>query len=66
MPDYNVETRRLSRWVQIAGLTIAILVILGVLIMVLFGGGEHGPNRHGNNNTPIKEIQSHTPPAGAH
>jgi len=51
MTDYNAETRRLPRWVQIAGLTIAILAILGVLTMVLFGGGEHGHPRAGSNET---------------
>ena len=66
MTDYNAETRRLPRWVKIAGLTIAILAILGVLMMVLLGGGEHGPGRHGNNNTPSSDIPSHTPPAGGH
>lgn len=65
MTDYNAEPRRLPRWIKIAGLTIAIVVILGVLMMVLLGGGEHGPSRHGNN-TPSNDIPSHTPPAGGH
>lgn len=64
MTDYNTETPRLPRWVKLAGLTIAILAILGVLIMLFLGGGEHGPSRHGNNNTPSNDIPSHSPPAG--
>ncbi len=66
MADYNAETRRLPRWVLIAGLTIAILAILGVLTMMLLGSGEHGPSRHGNSNAASNEIPSHSPPAGAH
>ncbi len=65
MTDYNTETRRLPRWIQIAGLTIAILAILGVLMMVLLGGGEHGPSRHGDNNTPATTSQATPhPPEG--
>lgn len=67
MPDYDADTRRLPRWIKLTGLTIAILAILGVLIMVLGGGGEHGPGRHSpGNEAPSNEVPGHTPPAGGH
>ena len=47
------------RWVKIAGI-VAAVVILVVIAMALFGGGEHGPSRH----LPGGDGQGgHTPPA---
>ncbi|WP_170126061.1 hypothetical protein [Nocardioides speluncae] len=67
MPDPHTDTERLPRWVKITGLTIAILAILGVLMMTLIGGGEHGPGRHApGRETPSSEPPGHTPPAGGH
>jgi hypothetical protein len=66
MTDYNAETRRLPRWVKIAGLAIAILAVLGVLGMILLGGGDHGPGRHSSNDSLSNEIPSHSRPAAGH
>ncbi|MGP6174366.1 hypothetical protein [Corynebacterium sp. A21] len=34
------------RWVKISGIIVLVLIVLIVLVMV-FGGGNHGPGRHG-------------------
>lgn len=33
-------------WVKAAGIVVALLVLL-VVVFLIFGGGEHGPSRHG-------------------
>lgn len=42
-PDSKAETAR--RWVKV-GVIIAIVVALFVAVMLLVGGGGHGPGRH--------------------
>lgn len=32
-------------WVKVAGVIVGVLVVLVILVMV-FGGGDHGPGRH--------------------
>ncbi|QTJ70090.1 hypothetical protein HYG77_34635 (plasmid) [Rhodococcus sp. ZPP] len=34
-----------SRWVKVVGIVVGILLVLAILMMV-FGGGNHGPGRH--------------------
>ncbi|MCQ4122666.1 hypothetical protein [Rhodococcus tibetensis] len=33
------------RWVKVVGLVVGVLLVLVILVMV-FGGGNHGPGRH--------------------
>jgi hypothetical protein len=67
---------RAPRWVKVAAV-IGALVALIVVVMLLFGGGSHGPGRHtGDDTRPSSPAQSetapsngggvHTPPAGGH
>ena len=61
-PD-RASTTGTPRWVKVSGL-IALLVVVLFLVVMLVGGGEHGPGRHapgGGSDTP----RSHTgPPPG--
>lgn len=36
----------IPRWVKVFGIITLILILL-VVIMIIFGGGNHGPGRHG-------------------
>lgn len=64
------------RWVKVSGI-IGIAVVLLFAIMMLIGGGNHGPSRHlpssdaGSQTSPAsvsdgKDGDGHTPPAGGH
>lgn len=49
MPSSEREPAEITgppRWVKVAAI-IAAAVVLVVLAVLLFGGGEHGPMRHG-------------------
>jgi hypothetical protein len=43
------------RWVKVFGSILIVLTLL-VVIMLLFGGGQHGPGRHmpGGNTPPVE------------
>ena len=41
------------RWVKVSGIIVIVLVLL-VGIMLLVGGGEHGPGRHAPLTAPIE------------
>lgn len=47
---------RTPRWVLVLGAIVAILVLLLVGVM-LFGGGEHGPSRH----APAEQVGQQGP-----
>jgi hypothetical protein len=64
------------RWVKVFGI-VAIVLVLLVGVMLVFGGGAHGPSRHlpsgdsGGQTAPAGEDTppddgGHTPPAGGH
>jgi hypothetical protein len=52
------------RWVKIFGL-VALVLILLIGALLLFGGGSHGPGRHLGGDTPAGDAGRDTPPAGA-
>jgi hypothetical protein len=62
-------TSRAPRWVKVCGV-IALVVIVLVLILAIFGGGRHGPARHTSSTDlegqrPISSVvEGHTPPRG--
>jgi hypothetical protein len=43
-PDGDASTG-IPRWLKIAGIVLAVLVLLAVAVM-LVSGGAHGPTRH--------------------
>lgn len=54
------------RWVKVSG--VVALIIVGLLVvMLLVGGGNHGPGRHteGGEDAP-RGVTDHTPPEGGH
>jgi hypothetical protein len=63
------------RWVKVSGL-IALVLVLLVGVMLLVGGGSHGPDRHtgdaggqtpsAGGDTPPSGAGGHTPPPGGH
>jgi hypothetical protein len=65
------------RWVKVFAIVAVILVLL-VGVMLVFGGGAHGPSRHlpsddaggqtapAGGDTPPADAGGHTPPAGGH
>ncbi len=44
--DTYEEREGIPRWLKVLGLLALVVVVLAFLIM-LIGGGEHGPQRHG-------------------
>lgn len=60
MPQTNQGPERgptaTPRWVKVFGITLIALVFLTV-VMLLFGGGNHGPRRH----LPARENGSQRP-----
>jgi hypothetical protein len=64
----------LPRWMKLSAIIVAILVLLGVAMMLLFGGGPggHGPRRHALSGgaagqTPSSGVAAnHAPPEGSH
>jgi hypothetical protein len=59
------------RWVKVSGI-VALLLALVVAVILLIGGGEHGPSRHGpsggsdDQTPPARVTEGHQPPAGGH
>ncbi|WP_214898622.1 hypothetical protein [Mesobacillus foraminis] len=49
------ETTGTPRWVSVFGIIIGVLVLL-VLILKLFGGGNHGPGRHMSDHSSDQTI----------
>jgi hypothetical protein len=68
--DYEREsTRGIPRWVKVAGIVAAVLVLLVVAMMLIGSGGGHTPLRHGGGTgktPPVGATGSHAPPAGVH
>ena len=59
----------MPRWVKAFGvITLVVVVLLGILLLT--GGGNHGPGRHtGSGDTrpaAVQEAGGHQPPAGGH
>lgn len=52
------STTGAPRWVYVFGI-IALVVVLAFVILMLVGGGSHGPGRH----TSSADPGGHTPPA---
>ncbi|MBA2531167.1 MAG: hypothetical protein H0V23_03565 [Nocardioidaceae bacterium] len=59
------------RWVKVSAV-IAVVLVLAFGVMLLAGGGDHGPGRHssssGGQTSSLggTEAGGHTPPAGGH
>ena len=49
------------RWVKVVGV-VTVLLIAAVALVLLLGGGEHGPGRH----APGGDSGGHTAPADSH
>lgn len=61
-PDTKPHTT--PPWVKVFGI-IAIVVVLLVLAMLLFGGGDHGPGRHTPGAEPADQIEQGAPRSDA-
>ncbi|MCA1706996.1 MAG: hypothetical protein LC808_28515 [Actinobacteria bacterium] len=70
------STTGTPRWVKVFGI-IALVLVLLVGVMLLIGGGDHGPARHtssgdGGGQAPPSSVTEsgggggHKPPAGGH
>jgi hypothetical protein len=53
VPDDHAESATpaagsagMPRWVKVSLAVAAVLLVLAIAVMLLFGGGEHGPGRH--------------------
>lgn len=63
------------RWVNISAV-VALILVVAVGVMLLAGGGDHGPGRHTSSGdggrapqstgTETESTSGHTPPAGGH
>ena len=54
------------RWVKVFGI-VAIVLVLLLGGLMLFGGGSHGPGRHGDAGAPSGALGGHTAPSdGGH
>lgn len=63
MTDTNPQTQPSPRpgWVKVLGIVAAVLIVV-VVALAIFGGGDHGPGRHLPGGDDGAE-QGHTPPA---
>ncbi len=52
------------RWVKVSGI-VALIVVGLLVVMILAGGGQHGPDRHAPSGGQ-QQPGGHTPPAGGH
>ena len=62
------EEHRTPRWVKVFGL-IAVAVVGLFIVLLLAGGGGHGPGRHlpgGGVDTVPSSVTEHSPPPGGH
>jgi hypothetical protein len=60
-PASEPATRGLPGWVTVAGIVVAIVLLLALSLMLFGGlGGGHGPRPHG----PAGGAAGQTPPAG--
>jgi hypothetical protein len=59
------STSGMPRWVKVFGI-IALVVALGLVILFVASGGEHGPRRHipGDNGGQTTPSGGHTSPTG--
>lgn len=57
----------MPRWVKVSAITVGVLVLLVVGVM-LIGGGDHGPGRHGagGDTLPAGVTAEFAPLAGGH
>ena len=58
------------RWVKVFGIVVTVVVLLLVGLM-LFGGGDHGPSRHAPGGEPAEQVKQEAPgdrapPEGGH
>ncbi len=73
--DLREPAHTTPRWVKVAG-AVALVVVLAIGVMLLVGGGSHGPGRHTSSGgagqsqpssgSGIGGAGGHTPPAGGH
>ena len=63
-PTPEPGEHRTPRWVKITGI-IALIVVLVLLGVLLFGGGQHGPGRHAGAPDGADHGSNHTPPGGS-
>ncbi len=61
------STTGAPRWVKVSG-SIAVVLVMMVGVMLLIGGGDHGPRRHSGAPSGVTPTGAagHTPPAGGH
>ncbi|MBA2532153.1 MAG: hypothetical protein H0V23_08615 [Nocardioidaceae bacterium] len=64
-PDTGIDTNRgappgVPRWVKVAGVIVAILILALVVIMFI-GAGDHGPSRHATGAQPTAQIEQKAP-----
>jgi ABC-type transporter Mla subunit MlaD len=60
-PPDREPTAGTPLWVKVFGI-IAVFVVLLVVVLLVFGGGEHGPSRHSRVSATTDTTASHTGP----
>lgn len=64
-PDADPTTHTRPRWVKVLGI-IALVVVLLAIVMIVFGGGQHGPRRHGSGANRAAGLTLPPAPDAAH
>jgi hypothetical protein len=62
-PPNRGSTGGTPRWVKVFGV-IAVVLVLLIGGLMLFGGGGHGPGRHLGGDTPAGDAGRNAPPSG--
>ena len=62
-PPSRGATGGMPRWVKLSGIVALVLILLVAGLMV-FGGGSHSPGRHFGGDSPSGDEAGRTPPAG--
>ena len=62
------EQTGVPRWVRVF-VIVGVIVIIGFIVLMVAGGGNHGPGRHlrsGDDTAPTSSFTGHPAPAGGH
>jgi hypothetical protein len=63
-PERSETPPGLPAWVKISGAIVVLVVLVAILVMIV-GGGEHGPSRHGAEGGVTTDVTTMATSAGA-